>query len=155
MEFKSFYLESEEEDNIKSMIAKLPKKHAKLLHGFKFKFQSGNTLSGDKNNVGEIHKNKITVCSPWNYARSLVIAHEIAHLCWENSISSEQKKEWSSLLKKTKPEQIKKLKKLGKSVDALNQDDEEIFCMVFGSFYAKHPPITFHNQEWMDFIKKL
>lgn len=148
-EFKLF-LESEEEKDVNSLLAKLPKKHQKLMDGFKFTFTPGNTLKGDKEHIGYIHKNKVVVAAPFHYSRSMVAAHEIAHQVFEKLMTPSLKKAWSSLLKKTMPEQIKAQPKQNQS--ALKQDDEEIFCMAYGATYVKHSPATYLNPEWQDFI---
>lgn len=149
--FKIF-IETEEEDNVKEIISKLPKSHQKLLDGYKFKFTAGNTLNGDNDHVGYIHKDKIVVAAPWNYSRGFVVLHEIAHLIYEKLVSSKLKKEWSSLLKKTKQGHMKANPKVK---SAINQNDEEIFAMSYANFYTKHKVETYNHPEWMGFIKKL
>ena len=148
-EFKLF-LESEEEKDIKSLISKLPKTHQKLLHGFKFTFTPGNTLKGDNDHIGYIHKDKVVVAAPFHYSRSMVAAHEIAHLVWEHLMTTSLKQEWSKLLKRTMPEQIKSQPAQNRS--ALKQNDEEILCMVYAATYAKHPPVTYLNPAWQNFV---
>lgn len=148
--FKDFFLESEEEENVKAMINKLPKAHAELLDGYKFKYQSGNTLKGDDENIGQIYKDKITVAAPWVYGREMVTLHEISHLVYEYLMTKKLKKEWSELVAATKEEQKKKIKKMSRN--ALDQNDEEIFAMAYASTYCKHPPATFLNKAWQDFI---
>lgn len=152
MGFKTF-LESEEEDNVKQTISKLPKAHQKLLHGFKVRFTPSNTLKDDNQSVGYIHQNKIVVAAPWAMSRSFVFLHEVSHLIWEKLISPKLKKEWSDLLKSTKAEQIKKLSK--ESGEALNQNDEEILCMVYANYYTKHKVLTYNHPAWMKFIENL
>lgn len=143
--FKQFLAESEEKDDVKKLISKLPKGHQKLLNGFKFKFTNGHTLPKDSEHVGVIYQDKITVASPFNYSRSFVVLHEIAHLIFSYKMTKELKKEWSELVKKYKKELPKN--------DALNQNDEEIFAMSYGTCYAKHPVETFNHPEWIKFIK--
>lgn len=150
--FKNFLLESEEEANVKAMLANLPKGHAKLLDGYKFKYQAGNTMKGDKDNIGQIYKDKITVAAPWNYGREFTTLHEIAHLVYEYLMTPELKKEWKALVKKTKDKHSKNVGKVQKT-DALDQDPEEIFCMSYACCYAKHKLLVYHHPEWMDFIK--
>lgn len=149
---KSFkvFIESEEQKNVEDMISKLPKKHQKLLDGYKFKYTPGNTLKGDKEHIGYIHKDKIVVAAPWAYSREFTTLHEISHLVFEKLFTPKLKEEWSSLLKKTKPEQIKNNPS---RKSALDQNDEEILCMVYAATYAKHPPKTYINKKWQDFIK--
>lgn len=147
--FKIF-LENEEKENVKAMISKLPKGHQKLLNGYKFKYTPGNTLKGDNEHIGYIHKDKIVVAAPWNYSREFTTLHECAHLFFEKLMTTQLKKEWSSLVKKTISEQIKKNPK---TKNALKQNDEELFCMIYAATYAKHAPKTYINKEWQDFIK--
>ena len=146
------YLETEEEENVKTMISKLPKGHQALLNGYKFKYTPGNTLKGDKEHIGYIHQDKIVVAAPWAYSREFTTLHEISHLVIEKLFTPKLKKEWSSLLKKTKPEQMKNNPS---TKSALDQNDEEILCMVYAATYAKHPPVTYLNKAWQDFVKRL
>ncbi len=148
--FKIFLEKTEEEKNVNQLISRLPKNHKKLLNKYKFIYTCGNTLNGDKQHVGYIHKNKIVVAAPWNYSREFTTLHEIAHLFFEKLMTSKLKKEWSILIKKTMPEQIKNNLKTKSS---LNQNDEEIFCMVYAATYAKYAPQTYINKEWQEFIK--
>jgi len=147
--FKTF-LESEEQRNVKSIISKLPKKHQQLLDGFKVVFEPNNTLKNDNDNIGYIFKKKIVVAAPWNYGRSMVTLHEIAHLVWEKLMTSQLKKEWKKLVSSTIEDQKKNIP--SRSVNALDQDHEEIFCMSYASTYMKHPPVTYLNSKWQDFI---
>lgn len=151
--FKTFIESSEEEKNVKDTISLLPKSHQKLLNGYKFKFTPGNTLKGDNDHIGYIHKNKIVVAAPWHYGRSFTTLHEIAHLVWEKLITSNLKKEWSALISKTKKQQKKDQEE--KSANAIDQNDEELFAMAYAATYSKHPPKTFLNKEWQKFIKNL
>ncbi len=147
LEFKQFFLEGEEEkENVDKMIAKLPKGHQKLLHGYKFRYQKGNTLKGDDGHIGVIFKDKITVAAPWNYGREFTTLHEIGHLVWEYLMTPELKKEWEKVFKAEK-------KNMEKS-DSLDQNAEEIFCMCYACNYAKHKLHTYHNPKWMAFIEK-
>ena len=108
MNFKTF-LESEERKNVEKLLLKLPKGHRALLDGYKFKFTPGNTLNGDNQHIGYIHKDKVVVAAPWNYSRGFTTLHEIAHLVWEYAMTLKIKKEWSALLKQTKKKQIAKI----------------------------------------------
>lgn len=150
--FKDFLLETEEKENVTTMIQKLPAGHAKLLDGYKFKYQAGNTMTGDKGNIGQIYKDKITVAAPWNYGREFTTLHEIGHLVYEYLMTPQLKKEWAALVKKTKNNHSKKVEKTQKT-DALDQNPEEIFCMSYACCYAKHKLVIYHHPEWMDFIK--
>ena len=49
------------------------------------------------------------------------------------------------------PEQIKSQPAQNRS--ALKQNDEEILCMVYAATYAKHPPVTYLNPAWQNFVK--
>jgi hypothetical protein len=147
------FLESEEEKNIKEVVAKLPKKFQKLLKGYKFKFTGGNTLDGDSEHVGVIHKDKITVAAPWHYGRCFVFLHELAHLVYEHGMASDKKKEWKELIDRTLNQQKKSQPKQVRS--ALSQNDEELFAMSFANAYSKHKVLTYNHPEWMNFIFKL
>ena len=148
MNFIQFFNESEEEEkNVLATIKNLPKKHQKLLHGYKFKYTPGNTLKGDDQHIGYIHNDKIVVAAPWNYSREFTTLHEIAHLIYEYVMTTELKKEWEKLFKKEKINM--------KKCSALDQNAEEIFCMVYAATYAKHPPKTYMNKNWQNFIKRL
>ena len=137
--FKNFLTESEEKSNVKALIKKLPKGHQKLLAGYKFKFQAGNTLDGDDGHVGVVYKNKITVAAPWNYSRSFTTLHEIAHVVYQYKMTKELKKEWAEIVKKNPNPQEK--------------DAEENFAMAYACFYSKHKVETYNKPTWMDFIK--
>jgi hypothetical protein len=152
----NFYLllekmETEEHKNIHSALKRLPLKHQELMHGFKVKLTSNNTIKNDDQHIGWIYKNKITISAPWNYGREMVFLHEIAHMVWEKLMTPELKKEWKSLLKDTKPEQIKKNGILRKK--SLNQNDEELFAMAYAVTYSRHMLMTYANEQWQNFIK--
>lgn len=150
--FKLFVeTQTEEEKNVQALIKKLPKGHQKLLKGYKFKYQGGNTLKGDDGHIGVIFKDKITVAAPWNYGREFTTLHECAHLIFEKLMTTQLKKSWSSLVKKTISEQIKNNPK---TKSALKQNDEELFCMAYATTYTKHAPKTYFNTEWQEFIKQ-
>lgn len=153
--FKDFLLETEEAENVKAMIARLPKGHARLLNGYKFKYQPGNTLKGDDENIGQIYQDKITVAAPWNYGREFTTLHEIAHLVWEYLMTPELKKQWAAILKKTQKEQIQKVKQAGKGVDALKQNPEEIFCMAYANTYVGTPVVKYDHPAWRKFMLSL
>ena len=153
MNFRLF-LETEEEKNVNDLIASLPKGHRDLLDGYKFKYTGGNTLDGDNDHIGYIHKNKIVVAAPWNYGRCFTTLHEIAHLVWEHLITPELRKKWSSIVKKTKKNQIAKFERKAQK-DALDQGDEEIFCMSYAAHHSNHAPIIWINEEWDKFIESI
>ncbi len=135
------FLENEEEENVKAMISKLPKGHQKLLDGYKFKYTPGNTLKGDNDHIGYIHKDKIVVAAPWNYGREFTTLHEIAHLVWEYKMTPKLKKEWSAVVKKNPIRQ--------------KQNDEELFAMAYACHYAKHKIKVHDHPEWRKFIENL
>lgn len=154
MDFSQFLIEAEEEEkNIEAMLKKLPKKHAALMKGFKFKYVPGNTLNGDDAHIGLIKGKTVTVAGPWNYGREFTTLHEIAHQVFEKLVNTKLRKEWEKVLKETKPQHIKELKSKGMKTDALNQEAEELFCMAYAATYAKHPTVIYHCKEWTDFIK--
>jgi len=70
-------------------------------------------------------------------------------------LNHDLKAKWAKLLKQTIDEQKEKLKQANRSIDALNQNEEEIFCMAYASTYTNHAPIIFHNKEWEKFIKTI
>lgn len=142
----NFYLllekmESEEQKNINSTLKKIPKKHRKLLNGFKVHFSPNNTIKGDHNHIGYIFKNKIQIAAPWNYGREFTFLHEIAHLFWEKIITKDKKEKWSKVVKKNK--------------HRLKQNDEELFCMAYANTYARHKIKAHSNNSWEHFIKNL
>lgn len=129
--------------DIKKTLNKLPKKHYKLIKDYKIEFQPNNTLKGDSGHIGFIDEEnkKITIAAPWNYGREFTLLHEVAHAVWKYVVSKEEKKEWSKIVKNTENKQ--------------KQNDEELFCMAYANFYAKHK-IEIHNHEnWSVFIKNL
>jgi len=142
MEFRQF-LESEETKNIKVMLAKIPKAHQKLVRGFKYVFQKGNTLNGDNENIGVCDncKKQLTIAAPWNYGREFTTLHEIGHMVWE-TLPPEKKEEWKKVLKGTKGEHQR-------------QNAEELFCMGYANTYAKHKDKIHDHPEWDKFIKSL
>ena len=156
MNFKLFLENSEEYlSDIKKTLGKIPKEHANLIKKYKIKFEPENTLKNDSGHVGFIdEENKIIrVAAPWNYSRGFTFLHEVAHAVWKYKMSSEQKKEWSELLKITKESQKKNVS--SKSKNSLNQNSEEIFCMAYASKYSKHPVVTYNNKKWIGFIDKI
>lgn len=142
----NFYLllekiKTEEQKNLDATLQKIPKKHAKLLDGFKVDFTPNNTVKGDNDHIAWIYKDRISVAAPWNYGREFTFLHEIAHLIWEKLITENQKKEWSKIVKKNK--------------HRLKQNDEELFCMAYANTYAKHKIKAHSNPYWEKFIKGL
>lgn len=145
MNFKNFIIESNEyEKDIKRTIAKLPSKWQKLLKGYKFKFQPGNTLKGDDGHVGVLdpEKKTVTLAAPWRFGREFTLLHEFAHQVWA-TLSTDIKKEWKKIFNKANKKEHHQ------------PSAEELFCMVFAASVCEHPPVTFHKKEWISFIKKL
>jgi hypothetical protein len=138
--FRRFLLESEEEQNVKETIALLPKGHQKLLKGFKFTFEAGNTLKGDNDHIGYIHKNKIVVAAPWNYGREWTMLHEIGHLVFERLCDAHYKKEWTQVVKKNPKRQ--------------KQNDEELWCMAYANHFSKHKVDVHNHPAWEEYMKK-
>jgi hypothetical protein len=145
MEFKTFLTESEENTDVQSTLRKIPESHRKLVAGYQFKFQPGNTLKHDKESIGEVDEAKktIIVCAPWHYGRQMTVLHEIGHLVWKYFVSNEEKKTWKELCKKTKMDKKNR------------QNAEETFCMSYASTYSKHPLTTYCKPAWEKFIKSI
>lgn len=152
MDFRTF-LEFEEKRNVEKLLSRLPKGHRKLLDGYKFRYTPGNTLNGDNQHIGYIHKDKIVVAAPWNYSRGFTTLHEIAHLVWEYLMTKDLRKEWSELVKETKPQQIQKFD-AKEQKKALEQNDEEIFSMAYAAAFSHHAPVIWHNEDWIKFMKE-
>lgn len=144
MEFKQFITESEKSlDDIKDTLKKLPKSHKKLLDGFTYEFQPGNTMKGDNGHVGMIdgEKKKITLAAPHFYSREFTFLHELGHMVWVALLTPEQKKEWAKISKE--------------NPNTKKENDEENFCMAYACHYSKHHLTTYHLKSWMNFIKKI
>lgn len=139
IKFRTF-LENEEEKNVKALIAKLPKGHRKLLHGYKIKYTPGNVLNGDDNHIGYIYKDKIVVAAPWNYGREFTTLHEIAHLVYEYLCDDKWKKAWKEAISKNPKRQ--------------KQDDEELWCMAYACYFAKHKIKVHDHPAWHEYMKK-
>ena len=134
---------TEEEKNIKTTLDKVPKAHSDLIRGFKYRWQSGNTLSGDDGHIGIINPNTktITIAAPWNYGREYTLLHELAHKVWEMFVPMKMKKLWVRIVKQTKHK--------------MQQNAEELFCMAYANHFAKNK-ITIHTHpEWDAFIQRL
>jgi len=140
--FKNF-IESEEDENIKDTLKKLPKSHSDLVHGYQFTLKGGNTLPGDDDHIGYMddHKKKIAVAAPWHYGREFTVLHEIAHRVWETLVPDELKHKWKEIVERTKNKQ--------------KQSAEELFCMAYANFYAKHQMVIHDHPEWNKFIRDL
>lgn len=133
---------SEEEKDIKRTLSKIPKGHAKLVQGYKWKFEPGNTLNGDDEHIGYIDdsEKEIAVAAPWNYGREFTILHEIGHRVWDR-LSPYLKREWEQIVKNTKRKQ--------------NQSPEELFCMAYANHYAKNKIVIHDHNTWHKFIERL
>lgn len=140
------------ESELKKTLRKLPLKHRKLVQTYKFSFEHRPTIKG-QDHVGEIDekKHKIKIAAPWFHSREFTILHEVAHAVWKYILNPRLQQEWKQLLQKTKKQQIAHTKDRA----ALNQNQEEIFCMAYASYYAEHKPFAYHNDAWMKFIKQL
>jgi hypothetical protein len=145
LNFRQFLIEtSQTEKDIHETLRKLPKSHQKLIHGYKFNFQPGNTLKGDNSHVGVIDgsKKSVIISSPWNFPREWVFLHELAHLIWMD-LSKEKRKEWEEICRQTK------LKKGEKDIP------EELFCHSYSSTYCTNKVTKYNYPKWENFIKKL
>lgn len=132
-----------ENTDVKKTLKKIPKKHFELIKKYKIHFEPNNTLKGDAKHIGFIdEKNKkIKIAAPWNYSREFTLLHEVAHAVWKYMLDRNDKKEWKKIVKNTKNKQ--------------NQNDEELFCMAYANYYAKHK-VEIHNHEtWNEFIKNI
>jgi hypothetical protein len=147
MGFKEFLIESEkmEEDDLKKTLHKIPAEHRKLVKGYGYQTQGGNTLKGDNEHIGfnDLSKHKIVLAAPWNYGREFALLHEIGHMVWEKYISPnpEKKKEWMAIVKKTK--------------DKVHQNAEEVFCHAYANHYVKNKIVIHTHDKWEKFIKSL
>lgn len=141
MDFRLFFEMTEEEEDLKDLLKKVPKSHAMLANGYKFGFKKHNTLDKKGKYVGSIEPNKkeIIIAAPWEHSRAFVFLHELAHLVYA-SLTKLQKDEW---------------KKINKNEKNLKDSEEENFCMVYASTYSKHPPVTFQSKKGQQFVKKL
>jgi len=151
LDFKSFLAESHKKflSDIQKTIIKIPARHRALIKDYTFEKQDGNTLKGDNGHVGIIDekKKKITVAAPWNYGREFTILHEFAHAVWKYLVGRKLRQEWSI--------EIKKAKKNKDAKKDLDQNDEEIFCMIYAQFYSNNKMVKFDHPELLKFIEKL
>lgn len=147
--FKLF-MESEEEENIKDTLSKLPDSHRGLVKGYRFTLKGGNTLPGDDEHIGFMNTKpkEIAVAAPWHYGREFTMLHEVAHRVWEELMDDALRQKWSLVVKKNKHRQ-------NQNDSPLNQSDEEIFCMAYAAAYSKHPPVVYYKREWIRFIMNL
>jgi hypothetical protein len=145
MQFKIFLEKTENVKNIQDALKKIPQSHANLIKDYKIVFEPNNTLKKDNDHIGFIDEEKkiIKIAAPWNYGREYTFLHEIAHAVWKYFVNSKQKKIWSRLIKKAKEN-----KKEG-----LDQNEEEIFCMIYAQHYAKNKISKFNHPTLEEFIK--
>jgi hypothetical protein len=146
MTFKQFLTESEDsyKSEIKKTISKLPAKHAALIKGFKYEFQSTSTLKNDNEHVGLIDtkRKKIIIAAPWFYGREWILLHELGHMIYA-TLDINLKNKWAKIVKNTK------MKKEDR------QNAEELFCHSYSCYYAKNKITKFDFPEWRNFIKGL
>ena len=148
--FKLFLETHHQQQDMEKTLKTIPKKHRDLVKGYKFSVENGNTLKDDSKSVGEIDakRKKIRIAAPWNYGRQFTFLHEIAHTVWEYLVPSEDKKKWNTMVKNVK-EASKENKK------NLNQNFEEIFCMVYANYYVKNRIVKFDYPQLYKFIENL
>ena len=144
MNFKEFMVENTEcEKDIAKTLKKLPEKIRKLVAGYKFKFQNGNTLKGDSGHIGIINPNEKTliIAAPWRYGREFCFLHEIGHLLWA-ILDNETKQQWMEIVKKHPCKEEDK------------QPAEELFAMSFSQQLAYNPVKKFCIPAWNAFMKQ-
>lgn len=148
MRFKDFINEADEKidrSDLEKTLKKIPKSHRKLLRGYKYYCQAGNTLKDDNGSIGfnHLHKKHISVAAPWNYGREFALLHEIGHTVWMKYMEpcAEMKKKWQDIVNKTKHK--------------LKQNAEEQFCHAYANTYAKNKIEVHDFPEWEKFIKSL
>lgn len=147
MSFKKFFQNDadEEKRDIAKLLAKIPPQHAALVQGYRWRFQGGNTLSGDDQHVGymDSQEKEICVAAPWHYARDFTVLHEIAHRVWEQFVQPNPQlvQQWKQIVANTKNRQ--------------EQPPEELFSMAYAATFAKNPPAIHLHKEWVDFIKRI
>ena len=141
MDFRSFINEANQNTaDVHKLLGTLPKKHADLIRGYTFTFEPDNALKGDHEHVGVIDDKKRTVriAGSWNYGRSFVVLHELAHLIWK-TLNKDKRHQWNKLAK-------------GHHLD---DSIEEVFCHAYAATYCGNPPAKFDFKEWKNFIKQL
>lgn len=142
--FLEFLTEAtEEEKNIKTTLSKVPQSHSDLIKGYKYRWQSGNTLKGDDGHIGIINPNTktITIAAPWNYGREYTLLHELAHKVWEAFIPIPMKKVWIQIVKRTKHK--------------MQQNAEELWAMAYANHFAKNKILIHTHKEWEEFVEKV
>lgn len=148
MKFADYFLmrEGKETEDVKKTLGKIPKSHRDLIKGYKITFQTSNGLKGDPDHVGFIDEEKksIVIAAPWNHSREYTLLHEVGHAVWKYLVSEEKKIEWKKLLAKNK----------GKEKH-LNQNDEELFCMIYAQYYAKNKLEKYDHGDLLSFVAKI
>jgi hypothetical protein len=134
-------------EDAKKTLRRLPKRHSDLVRGYRIIFQPSNSLKGDDKHIGFIdEKDKtITVASPWNYGREYTLLHEVGHAVWKFLVSKEKREDWSRILAPVK----------AKNKKDLDQNDEEIFCMIYAQVHAKNKMKKFDHEELERFVSKI
>jgi len=148
MQFRRFISESAEyEGDLKKTLAKIPKAHSGLVKGYKFVFQPSNSLKGDDKHIGFIDEEKktITVAAPWNYGREFTVLHEIGHAVWKYTLDDGKRADWKKLVASAKKGDKK----------GLDQNDEEIFCMIYAQVYAKNKMEKYDHEKLTDFVRRM
>jgi hypothetical protein len=148
MQFSEFLNEGRHwERDVEKTLRKIPKSHARLVRGYKFRFQPYNTLKGDDGHIGFIDEEKktITIASPWNYGREYTLLHEVGHAVWKYAVDDGKKAEWKKILGPTRKANKKDL----------NQNDEEIFCMSYAQAYANNGITKFDHEELVEFARRI
>src|SRR5581483_5670351 len=102
--FRRFFEVSELQKNLRDTMNKVPASHRKLIRGYSFHWQAGNTLKGDDEHVGIIDpkKKSVTIAAPWNYGREFTLLHELGHLVWAFFVNKKLRDEWAGIVKQTK-----------------------------------------------------
>ena len=148
MGFRLFITEAEkrmEKGDLQDSLKAIPASHRKLLKGYSYRTQAGNTLNGSNDHIGsnDMHTKKIVVASPWNYGRGFAFLHELGHLVWAKYISTckDRQKKWQSIIKNTK--------------EKANQGIEELFCHAYANTYSQNKIEKHNHPAWEKFVKSL
>jgi hypothetical protein len=148
MKFSKYVLlrEGKESEDLKKTLAKLPQRHRDVVKDYKFVFQPSNGLKGDPKHIGFIDEEKktITVAAPWNHSREYTLLHEVGHAVWKHFVREKEKKEWRRILAAHR-----------KKHKNLDQEHEEMFCMLYAQYYAKNKLEKYDHKELLDFVAKI
>lgn len=148
MKFADYLLlrEGKESEDVKKTLGKLPKRHRDLIKNYKVVFQPSNGLKGDPEHIGYIDEEKktIAIAAPWNHSREYTLLHEVGHAVWKSLVGEEKRREWKHLLAKHR----------GKNKH-LNQEHEEMFCMLYAQHYAKNKLEKYDHDELLKFVAKI